>query len=141
MDDALKQMYASEIRLKKAAQTALILSFVIVLLGISGLLSLNVQKRTKEIGIRKVIGASSVSILSLFLRDFLPVVFLGGLTSIPLAWLLMHQWLNDYAYRIQLTYFPFFVSIAVIVLLASILIALQTSRIAVENPSKSLRSE
>ncbi|RYZ48603.1 MAG: FtsX-like permease family protein [Chitinophagaceae bacterium] len=141
MDDALKQMYAAEIRLKKAAQTALVLSVIIVLLGISGLLSLHVQKRTKEIGIRKVIGASSLSILNLFLRDFLPVVFLGGLVSVPLAWLLMQQWLNDYAYRIQLTYVPFVVSIAVILLLAAILIALQTAKIAVENPSKSLRTE
>jgi putative ABC transport system permease protein len=141
MDDALQQMYASEIRLKKAAQTALILSFVIVLLGISGLLSLNVQKRTKEIGIRKVVGASSFSILGLFLRDFIPVVIVGGLVSIPLAWLMMQQWLNDYAYRIQLTYFPFVISLVVMVLLAAILIALQTSRIAVEKPSKSLRTE
>ncbi len=141
MDDALKQMYASEIRLKKAAQTALVLSVIIVLLGISGLLSLHVQKRTKEIGIRKVVGASSFSILNLFLRDFLPVVFLGGLVSVPLAWLLMQQWLNDYAYRIQLTYFPFVISIVVILLLAAILIALQTAKIVVENPSKSLRTE
>jgi ABC-type antimicrobial peptide transport system permease subunit len=141
MDDALKQMYASEIRLKKAAQTALVLSFVIVLLGISGLLSLHVQKRTKEIGIRKVVGASSANIRSLFLRDFLPVVFIGGLISIPFAWLLMQQWLNEYAYRISLTYLPFLVSVAVLLLLAAILISVQTARIAVENPVKSLRTE
>ncbi|HEV7334201.1 MAG TPA: FtsX-like permease family protein [Flavisolibacter sp.] len=141
MDDALKQMYASEIRLKKAAQAALLLSFVIVLLGISGLLSLNVQKRTKEIGIRKVVGASAINILGLFLRDFLPVVFAGGLLSIPIAWLVMQQWLNDYAYRIQLTYLPFVISIAVLLLLAAILISLQASKIAVDNPAKSLRTE
>ncbi|MBB1284245.1 ABC transporter permease [Flavisolibacter sp. BT320] len=141
MDDALKQMYASEIRLKKAAKTALVLSFVIVLLGISGLLSLHVQKRTKEIGIRKVVGASSANIRSLFLRDFLPVVFVGGLLSIPLAWLLMQQWLNEYAYRISLTYLPFLISVGVLLLLAAILISIQTARIAVENPVKSLRTD
>ncbi|MDQ3276706.1 MAG: ABC transporter permease, partial [Bacteroidota bacterium] len=141
MDDALTAMYASEIRLKKAAQTALLLSIVIVMLGISGLLSLNVQKRTKEIGIRKVVGASSTNILALFLRDFLPVVLIGGLVSIPIARVVMRQWLNDYAYRVQLTYLPFLISIAVILLISALLISLQTSRIAMENPARSLRTE
>ena len=141
MDDSLKFLYTSEIRLKKAAQIAMLLAITIVLLGISGLISLNIQKRAKEIGIRKVVGASSANIIVLFLKDFLPVVALGGIASIPVAWYLMQEWLNDYAYRIHLSYLPFFASIAVLLLLSALLISLQTSKISVENPVKSLRTE
>ena len=141
MDDALKRMYAAEIQLKKAVQVALVLALVIVLLGISGLVSLAVQKRTKEIGIRKIVGASAADIVRIFLKDFLPVVLGGGLLSGPVAWLLMQGWLNDYAYRISLTPLPFLVSIGVIGFVASVLIVLQIARIAAENPAKSLRTE
>lgn len=141
MDDALKNLYASEIRLKKAGQIALILTLVIVMLGISGLISLSVQKRTKEIGIRKVVGASSSSIISLFLKDFIPVVIIGGIVSIPIAWYLMQEWLNDYANRVSITFLPFAVSIAAIGFISALLISLQIARISVENPVKNLRTE
>ncbi|HUC79273.1 MAG TPA: FtsX-like permease family protein, partial [Flavisolibacter sp.] len=141
MDDSLRILYASEIRLKKAAQIALVLTLVIVMLGISGLISLSVQKRTKEIGIRKVVGASSPAIISLFLKDFIPVVIVGGLVSIPIAWYLMQSWLNDYANRVSISVFPFLLAIGVIVLVASLLISLQIARISVESPVKNLRTE
>lgn len=141
MDDALKFLYTSEIRLKKAAQLAMLLAITIVLLGISGLISLNIQRRTKEIGIRKVVGASSVNIIILFLKDFLPVVATGGVISLPVAWYLMREWLNDYAYRIDLSYVPFLASIGVLLALSALLISLQTSKISVENPVKNLRTE
>ncbi|RYF83657.1 MAG: FtsX-like permease family protein, partial [Chitinophagaceae bacterium] len=141
MDDALKHLYASEIRLKKAAQIALILALVIVMLGISGLIALSVQKRTKEIGIRKVVGASSTAIISLFLKDFIPVVIIGGIVSIPIAWYIMQGWLNDYATRVAISVLPFAVSIAGIGLIATLLISLQIVKISVESPVKNLRTE
>ena len=141
MDESLARLYASEIQLKKACQIALVLAVVIVLLGISGLLSLSVQKRTKEIGVRKVVGAGAGDVIALFLKDFIPVIFLGGLVSVPIAWAIMRAWLNDYAYRITLTPLPFLVSIGMISLVATLLIAAQIVRIARENPVKSLRSE
>ncbi|MES2881530.1 MAG: FtsX-like permease family protein, partial [Bacteroidota bacterium] len=91
MDDVLKKLYASEIQMKKAAYGATALAGVIVLLGVLGLISLSVQKRTKEIGIRKVLGASASNIIALFLKDFLPVLVVGGLLAIPASWYIMHK--------------------------------------------------
>ncbi len=141
MDESLKAVYASEIRLKKACQIALVLAVVIVLLGISGLLSLSVQKRTKEIGVRKVVGAGAADVIALFLKDFIPVVLIGGMVSVPIAWYIMRQWLNDYAYRINISVLPFLFSVVAMVLLATAVIALQIAKISRENPVKSLRTE
>lgn len=141
MDDSLKHLYASEIRLKKASQLALVLALVIVMLGISGLISLSVQKRTKEVGIRKVVGASRFQILFLFLKEFVPVVLIGGLVSIPIAWSMMHGWLNDYAYRVPVSVLPFAVSLVSIWLAALLLISLMILKLSVENPVKNLRTE
>ncbi|MCH5687566.1 hypothetical protein LWM68_26845 [Niabella sp. W65] len=100
MDDTLANLYKSEIQLKRAAYVATILALIIVLLGVIGLISLSIRRRTKEIGIRKVLGSSVTGILLLFIRDFLMIVLIGGLIACPVAYLLMSNWLKDYAYRI-----------------------------------------
>jgi putative ABC transport system permease protein len=141
MDDALKKLYANEIQLKKAAYIATALSFVIVLLGILGMISLSIQKRTREIGIRKVLGASVVGITALFLKDFLSVVLIAGLVACPLAYVIMQQWLNDYAYRISISLTPFICSIGFLTVITAVIIVLQTIRAAFANPVKSLKSE
>ena len=141
MDDALAKLYESELQLKKAAQTASLLAIVIVMLGVIGLISLSVQKRTKEIGVRKVLGASIANIISLFLKEFLPVLLIGGLISLPISFYLMRGWLNNYAYRIDLTALPFLISIALLVFITCLVIALQIAKTAVESPVKNLRTE
>jgi putative ABC transport system permease protein len=141
MDDTLKKLYQTEIQLKRAAYTATILSFIIVLLGIIGLVSLSVQKRTKEIGIRKVLGSSVAGIIALFMKEFLIVVLVAGFAACPLAWLIMNGWLNDYAYRISLTATPFIIAVAVLLIITIILIAAQTIKTSLSNPVKSLRTE
>ena len=141
MDDTLKRLYAGEIQLKKAAYTSTALAFIIVLLGMLGLVSLNIQKRTKEIGIRKVLGSSVVGIIALFLKDFLFVILIAGVVACPLAYLLMKGWLNDYAYRIPITAQPFILSMVALGSLTAILISLQTRNAANANPVKSLRTE
>ena len=141
MDDVLKKLYASELQMKKAAYTAAVLPQFIVLLGVVGLISLSVQKRTKEIGIRKVLGASPSSIISLFLKEFLPVLFIGGLVSVPVAWFVMQGWLNDYAYRINLGPQPFMISIFLLGLITTLVISLQIAKASAENPAKNLRTE
>jgi putative ABC transport system permease protein len=141
MDDTLKKMYASELQMKKAAGTATLLAMVIVLLGILGLLSISIQKRTKEIGVRKVLGASVASIIALFLKEFLPVLLIGSAVSMPVAWILMQQWLNNYAYRIPLTAQPFLIVTALLAFFTVLIISIQTGKAALENPVKSLRSE
>lgn len=141
MDDALAKLYQSEIQLKKAAQTATVLALIIVMLGMIGLISLSVQKRTKEIGIRKVLGASPRSIISLFLKEFLPVLLIGGAISVPAAWYVMRGWLNDYAYRIPLNLQPFLFSILILGLITTFVISIQIAKASAENPVKNLRTE
>jgi putative ABC transport system permease protein len=141
MDDALKKLYTSELQLKKAAYIATSLAILIVVLGILGLVSLSIQKRTREIGIRKVLGSSVAGITALFLRDFLGVAFIAGLIACPLAWFIMRGWLNDYAYKINMSISPFIISIGLLTAITIILIILQTIKSALSSPIKSLKSE
>jgi ABC-type antimicrobial peptide transport system permease subunit len=141
MDETLARVYQTEIRLKKASYTATGLALIIVLLGVLGLISLSIQKRTKEMGIRKVLGASVASIASLFIKEIIPLVLIAGLVACPIAWLLMDSWLADYAYRISLTTTPFIISIAVLIFVTTVLITIQTIKAALANPVNSLKTE
>lgn len=141
MDETLEKLYASEIQMKKAAYTATFLCLVIVLLGVLGLISLSVQKRTKEIGIRKVLGSSVPEIIGLFMKEFVLVVAIASLVACPIAYLIAKMWLNGYAYRIDVTALPFITSIGLLGVLTCILIALQTLKAGFANPVKSLRTE
>ena len=141
MDEALNRVYQSELQLKQAANIATFLAIIIVLLGVLGLISLSIQKRTKEIGIRKVLGSSVTGITGLFLKDFLVVVVLAGIVACPLAWYLMQTWLSNYAYKINISLYPFVISILSLTLITALLIALQTIKAAFSNPVDSLRSE
>ena len=141
MDDTLKNLYANEIQLKKAAFTATVLSLIIVLLGILGLISLSIHKRVKEISIRKVLGASVPNITILFIKEFMVVVIIAAAFACPVAWYLMQGWLNNYAYRITLTAQPFLWPVIALGLVTLLLIALQTLKAALDNPMKHLKSE
>jgi putative ABC transport system permease protein len=141
MDETLQKIYSTELQLQKAAYTATVLSLIIVLLGILGLISLSIQKRTREIGIRKVLGSSVAGIITLFIKEFLAVIFVGALIACPLSYLIMHHWLQNYAYRIGITAQPFIISIACLGLITAVLICIQTIKAATANPVKSLRTE
>lgn len=141
LDDKLNKLYQSEIQLKKASQAATAIALVIVILGVVGLTSVSVQKRTKEIGIRKLLGAASFNIITLFLKEFIPVIFIAGTVSIPVAYYIMQGWLNDYSYRIPITAMPFLISIFFLGLIATILIVAQIAKVSIENPVKNLRTE
>ncbi len=141
MDDALNKMYASELQTKKAAYTATVLSLLIALLGVLGLVSLSIHKRVKEIGIRKVLGASIQSILLLFVKEFAVILLVAGAAAVPVAYLLMTNWLNNYASHINISAVPFVISIGMLGLVTLLLIALQALKAAVVNPVKSIRTE
>ncbi|MEP6726816.1 MAG: FtsX-like permease family protein, partial [Bacteroidota bacterium] len=141
MDDTLSNLYASEIQLKKAAYTAALLSLVIMLLGVLGLISLSIQKRVKEIGIRKILGASLHNIILLFVNEFMVIIALAAAVAVPVAHLIMTKWLDNYAYRITISAQPFVLSVAVLAVVTLLLICLQTIKAALMNPVKSLRSE
>jgi putative ABC transport system permease protein len=141
MDDMLFTLYQTEIQLKKAAYTATVLALIIVLLGVIGLISLSIQKRTKEIGIRKILGASVSGIVVLFLKEFLAVIVLGGLVACPLAYMIMNNWLQNYAFRIDITATPFIIAVIILALITALLICAQTIKSALLSPVKNLRTE
>ncbi len=141
MDEALLTVYTTEIQLKKAAYIATTLAIVIVLLGVLGLISQSVQKRSKEISIRKVLGSSVAGIIALFLREFLSIILIAGIIACPLAYILMQKWLSDYAYRIDINFNPFVITIGLLGVFTTLLIVMQTIKAALRSPAKSLRSE
>lgn len=141
MDETLQKLYQSEVQLKQAAEVATTLAIVIVMLGILGMVSLNIVRRTKEVGIRKVLGASGISIVFLFLKEFLIVVALAILIAFPLAVLSMNNWLQNYAYRIELSWISFAFVGLVFIIMVALLVGFQTLKAARLDPVKSLKIE
>ena len=140
-DDVLKQLYATELQLKKAAYTASFLSLIITLVGIMGLVSLSVYKRVKEIGIRKVLGAPVAGIMLLFAQEFVLIILVATVIAFPVAYIVMTQWLENYKYHITISFLPFVSSLIGLIAITFILIALQTLKAAKVNPVQSLRTE
>lgn len=141
MDDVLKKMYANELQMKKASYTATALSLVIVLLGVLGLVSLSIHKRVKEIGIRKVLGASVQNILMLFVKEFAVLMIIAGLLACPVAYWMMNNWLNNYASHITVSAFVLIGAVGMLAAVTVLLICMQAAKTAVTKPVKSLRTE
>jgi putative ABC transport system permease protein len=117
------------------------LAILIACFGLLGLSAYNVLQRTKEIGVRKVLGASLQSILILLSRDFLKLVIVSLLLAVPVGWFIMNRWLQDYAYRITIGWWVFAVAGASALFIAVITICIQVVKAAGKNPVKSLRTE
>jgi len=141
MNDTLARLYTTEMQMKKASDAATIIALVIVLLGVLSIITQSITRRTKEVGIRKVLGASVVQVIMLFFKEFALILLIANLISWPLAWLTASNWLGNYAYRISLNFTPFITVSLVLVVLVAILIVLKTARTALSNPVKSLRTE
>ncbi|MBO0937477.1 ABC transporter permease [Fibrella sp. HMF5335] len=141
MDQTLQRLYQSELQLEQAAYLATGLALFIMLLGVVGLVSLSVARRTKELGVRKVLGASVPNLVSLFLREYVWVILLANALAWPLAYWLLSGWLATYAYHAQLTASPFALVGISLTLLTSMVVALQVAKAALTNPIKALRSE
>lgn len=140
-DEALQQLYQAELQLKNASQTATILALVIVLSGMLAMVSLSITRRTREIGIRKVLGASAQRIVLLFMNEFLLALLLAVLVAFPAAWFLMQQWVQNFAYHIDISLFSFASVGLLFLLLISSIVSTQTIKAALMNPVKSLRNE
>lgn len=141
MDQTLQKLYRTELQLEKAAYVATALALLIVLLGVVGLVSLSVARRTKEVGIRKVLGASVPGIVVLFLKEYVWVMVIANALAWPLAYWVTTDWLTDYAYRTQISWQPFVLVGLSLAVLTSVTVSLQTIKVALMNPVKSLRSE
>jgi putative ABC transport system permease protein len=141
MDAILAKIYAAELQMKRSAYAASALALLIALLGVLGLVSLNLQRREKEVGVRKVLGASVLGIIGLFMREFLLILLIAGIIACPIAWYLLSGWLENYASHIELSPLVFVLSLFGMALVTALLIGLQSVKAALANPVKSLRSE
>jgi putative ABC transport system permease protein len=118
-----------------------ILTMALAALGVFGLIVHTVQHRTKEIGVRKVLGAPVSSIVRLLSSDLLKLVIVAIVVAIPLAWYAMNIWLEDFAYRITINWWIFALAGLLAMIIAFLTISFQTVKAALANPVKSLRSE
>jgi len=141
MDKKLNDQYLAENRFSKFFLYFSILSLIIACLGLFGLTAFTVQQRIKEIGIRKVLGASVANITAMLSTDFLKLVFISAIIAVPVAWYVMNKWLQGFAYRTTISWWMFTIAGTAALLIALFTVSFQAIRAAVANPVKSLRTE
>lgn len=141
LDEFYNRQYKSEEQFGKLFLNFTLLAIFISCLGLLGLASYSTVQRTREIGIRKVLGASVPNILNLLSIDFLKLVFISFFVAAPVAWYFMQQWLNDFAYRAEIRWWIFALAAIVAFLVAFFTISFQAIKAAIANPVKSLRTE
>ncbi len=141
LDDALNAAYSQEQRLGNIVRYASFLSIFIACMGLFGLATLVVVKRTKEIGIRKVLGADVSNIVGLLSKDFVALVSVAALVAFPIAWWALSKWLQDFSYRINIQWWIFIAAAILTMLVALITVGVQAVKAAWANPVKSLRTE
>ncbi len=141
LDDSFNDMYQAETRVGKIALIFAVLAIFIACLGLFGLATFIAEQRTKEIGIRKVLGASVQGIVQMLSKDFLKLVTIAFVFAAPLAWWGMNKWLQDFVYRINIEWWFFAVAGLGALLIALLTVSFQAIRAAIMNPVKSLRTE
>ncbi len=141
LDEDLDRFYQSEMRWSNIVGWAAGISIFLACLGLLGFSALTAVNRTKEIGIRKVLGASVSAIIGLLSGDFLKLVLVAFAIATPLAWYFMNLWLYDYAYRINISWWVFAITGTGIIIVALLAVSFQAIKAAIANPANSLRSE
>src|SRR4030095_16685681 len=141
LDDAVQKQYETEITLSRIINSFTLMAILISCLGLFGLASFSAEQRTKEIGIRKVLGASVFSLTSLMSKDFIRLVIIAMVIATPIAWWAMTKWLQDFAYRTNIDWWVFLLAGAITVAIPLITISFQAIKTAISNPVKSLRTE
>lgn len=141
LDEDYNKLYASEQRLGKVMKLFTAMGILLACFGLFGLSSYAMQQRTKEIGIRKVLGGTIANIVSLLAKEFIFLALLAFAVASPLAWFAMNKWLQDYSYRITFDWVIFLLSGMAVVLVVILTISFQSIKAAMANPVKSLRTE
>ncbi len=141
VDDQFNELFLSEMLVSKLSRVFAVLAICISCLGLFGLAAFTAERRTKEIGIRKVLGAGVMRLAGLLSGEFMKLIVISSLLAFPVAWYVMHSWLQNYAYHITISWWVFVLAGAAAVFVALITISFQTIRAAVVNPITSLRSE
>lgn len=141
MDDDFNKSYATEQQTGKLFITFAVFAIFIGCLGLLGLVTYAAEQRTKEIGVRKVLGASVGGIVAMLSKDFAKLVLIASIIAFPLAWWAMHTWLQGFAYRVAISWWVFLVAGLAAIVIALITVSFQAIKAAVANPVKSLRTE
>ncbi|MEO5891886.1 MAG: FtsX-like permease family protein [Ferruginibacter sp.] len=141
VDENVDRWYNDEKRLSQMFSIAAMVAVVLSCMGLFGIALIVIRQRVKEIGVRKVLGASAAGIAAMVTKDFIRPVIIAIIIAMPVAWWLMSKWLQDFAYRINIEWWIFLVTGAVALLVAIITVSFQAIKAAVANPVKSLRSE
>jgi putative ABC transport system permease protein len=141
LDQNFAQQYAAEQKQEKLSLIFTILAVFIASLGLFGLAAFTSQQRTKEIGIRKVLGASEVSIIAMLSKTYLKLVLIAVSVAVPIAWYMMNSWLQDFAYRVNISWWMFAAAGSVAIMIALVTVSFQAIKAAIANPVESLRAE
>ena len=141
MDDRFNKLYRSELQLQKATEIGTIQNLVIVFLGIFGLVAFTLARRSREMAVRKVLGATIRDIIWLFIRDYAGLIAIANLIAWPLAWVISNRWLENYVYRINQNMTTYLLVGSVVLFLSFLLIVIQCFKNAAASPVYSLRSE
>jgi putative ABC transport system permease protein len=140
-DDRVQQQYKTELKLRKGAALASALMIVIVMTGVFGLVALAVARRTKEIGIRKVLGGSPVHVLELIAKEYIVILTISAVIAVPLSILFSNRWLNTFSYHVSLQGWMFGVPVAGVLLLTLLIVVMRAVRAATTNPVRAIRYE
>jgi putative ABC transport system permease protein len=141
IDQDYARKFGDEQRIGTLASLFAGLTIVISCLGLFGLATYMAQNRIKEIGVRKVLGASVAGVTALLSKDFLKLVMISFAIATPIAWIAMHKWLSNYSYRISISVWVFVIAALITVIISLITVSFQAVKAALTNPVKSLRSE
>jgi putative ABC transport system permease protein len=140
-DENFARLYDSEHKQETIFTTFACIAIFIACLGLFGLSAFAISQRVKEIGVRKVLGASTTTIVSLLSKEFLKLVLIAAVIAFPIAWFAMHNWLQDFAYRINIHWWVFIIAAIAAAFIALITVGMQAIKAATANPAKSLRTE
>jgi putative ABC transport system permease protein len=141
LDAEVQKQYETEITLSQIINSFTLMAILISCLGLFGLAAFSAEQRNKEIGIRKVLGASVTGIVGLLSKDFLKLVIIAMLIATPIAWYGMHKWLQAFAYKVDITWWMFALAGVIAVFIALITVSSQAIKAAVANPVRSLKAE
>ena len=140
-DEANRRSYEAENKWKQIITFGAVITIFISSIGLFGLARLSAKKREKEIGVRKVLGASVGELAGMLSKDFARLVLIAFVIAIPVGWLVMHRWLQNFAYRVELSWWRFVVAGIISLIIAMLTVSYQAVRAASANPVKSLRNE
>jgi putative ABC transport system permease protein len=141
IDDSFEQLHHADIRFAKIFTSFAAIAIIIACLGLFGLAAFTSEQRTKEIGVRKVLGASVSGIVTLLSRDFLVLVFIANIIAVPIAWCAMNRWLQNFSYRVSMEWWIFAIAGGMALVIALLTVSTQAIKAATTNPVNALRYE